>query len=218
MEPSIETTPKSGTGQKPYKLQGFGGIFARVKTATVEKVTTATLELGDWYVQDEWRRRFGNRSTIIPADENKPYLDVLRETGVDFEDIPTFLAPYPSSNRWERLVKRVQAFCKDAESTLDNCNPGLPSDNRAAGDAQMPKAWVSDVNSFPQADPSNRRIYSRVLKNQDLYEVLKRKVPRELGIMSGGRDFMEACWLTAACMQRFSEETPGRIPGNARRM
>ncbi|KAF5265381.1 hypothetical protein FOXYS1_3806, partial [Fusarium oxysporum] len=41
---------------------------------------------------------------IIPLDENKAYLKVLHATGLEIDEIPVFMTPYPGSPRWERRV------------------------------------------------------------------------------------------------------------------
>ncbi|EWZ51992.1 hypothetical protein BFJ68_g6807 [Fusarium oxysporum] len=41
---------------------------------------------------------------IIPLDENKAYLEVLHATGLEIDEIPVFMTPYPGSPRWERRV------------------------------------------------------------------------------------------------------------------
>ncbi|KAJ4058933.1 hypothetical protein NW756_000492 [Fusarium oxysporum] len=163
----------------------------RVKTAAIDRVTTATLEWGDWYESDEWRKGFGNKVLIIPLDENKAYLEVLHATGLEIDEIPAFMTPYPSSPRWERRVLLVEGFCEGADFRLRNFVPDDASSSRLQ-DTQEPKAWVSDRNLIHPRNGQSRRAYGRIVNNVELYEIVQQK--------------------------QFCEDLPEKVPGSSRRI
>ncbi|KAL5616143.1 hypothetical protein FOBRF1_004891 [Fusarium oxysporum] len=184
--------PRPKPPRESYKFPTVGGYLERVKAATLERVkTAATLEWGDWYESDEWRKRFGNKVMIIPLDENKTYLEVLHATGLEIDEIPAFMTPYPSSPRWERRVLFVEGFCEGADFTLRNFVPDDASSSRLQ-DTQEPKAWVSDRNLIHPRNGQSRRAYGHIVNNIELYEIVQQK--------------------------RFCEDSPEKIPGGSRRI
>ncbi|KAF4439997.1 hypothetical protein FACUT_3772 [Fusarium acutatum] len=179
----VESLPKLEPPRESYKFPTIGGYLERVKAATLERVktaaidrvTSATLEWGDWYESDEWRKRFGNKVLVIPVDENKAYLEVLHATGLEIDEIPAFMTPYPSSPRWERRVLLVEGFCEGADFTLRNFVPDDATSSRLQ-DTQEPKAWVSDRNLIHPRNGQSRQAYGRIVNNVELYEIVQQKV------------------------------------------
>ncbi|KAF5712069.1 hypothetical protein FGLOB1_4732 [Fusarium globosum] len=171
----VESLPKPEPPRESYKFPTIGGYLERVKAAAIDRVTTATLEWGDWYESDEWRKRFGNKVMIIPMDENKAYLEVLHATGLEIDEIAAFMTPYPSSPRWERRVLVVEGFCEGADFTLRNFVPDDATSSRLQ-DTQEPKAWVSDRNLIHPRNGQSRRAYGRIVNNVELYEIVQQKV------------------------------------------
>ncbi|KAH7269391.1 uncharacterized protein BKA55DRAFT_588120 [Fusarium redolens] len=112
---------------------------------------------------------------VIPLDENKSYLDVLHDTGLEIDEIPAFMTPYPSSPRWERRVLFVEGFCEGADFTLRNFVPDDAGSSRLQ-DTQEPKAWVSDRNLIHPRNGQSRRAYGRIVNNIELYEIVQQKV------------------------------------------
>ncbi|KAF4457961.1 hypothetical protein F53441_216 [Fusarium austroafricanum] len=173
----IEKLPKPANPRKGRRMLGFD-YLGRVKTATFELMAAAT---PNWMDRYEWGRRFGNRTKIIAVNENKPFLDVLRETGEEVDDIPAFMIPYPSSPRWEDRVTQVDEFCKGADFILQNFIPDAPENSRLR-DVQSPKAWISDCSLIPQNPIPPRRLHYCFLNNNDLYKALQEKrFPKDSG-------------------------------------
>ncbi|KAF9774981.1 hypothetical protein IL306_006980 [Fusarium sp. DS 682] len=169
----VGSTPKPEP-REFYKFPTVGGYLERVRTAALDRVTTATLEWGDWYESDEWRKRFGSKVMIIPLNENKAYLEVLRDTGLEIDEIFAFMTPYPSSPRWARKVLFVERFCEGADFSLRNFVPDDAGSSRLQ-DTQESKAWVSDHNLVLPRTGRSRRAYGRIVNNIELYEIVQQK-------------------------------------------
>jgi hypothetical protein len=158
----------------PRKNRNFPVVsyFGRVKTA-LEVVAATTTQWVDRY---EWERRFGHRVRVKAiTQDNIPFVQVLRDTGEEIDDIVAFMIPYPSSPRWEDRLAQIQEFCEGADFILLNFLPDVPGSSRLK-DAQEPRAWISDGSLDPEA---NSHLRDCLLTNSQLYTALKEKVRRE---------------------------------------
>ncbi|KAL2675353.1 hypothetical protein Neosp_011537 [[Neocosmospora] mangrovei] len=173
MQPNAEADRRreNNEAQKPrnpLNHPAFRGYVERF-----ERWTTATLEWVDWSEPDEWRKRL-RTAKISPTIENKSLLEVLREGGIEIDDIPCFIQPSRSSARWDRRVAQIEKFCAGGEFVLQNTIAGDPERSGVTG-TQAPEAWVSDRNWVGDAPVDPRPNYPRILDNNELYQVLQKK-------------------------------------------
>ncbi|KAM0343197.1 hypothetical protein ACHAPU_008790 [Fusarium lateritium] len=147
------------------------GYLARVKTV-LDQVAATTTQWGEKY---EWDRRFGHRVKVKAiVQENIPFINLLRATDEEVDDMVTFMIPHPSSPRWEDRLTQVQEFCEGADFSIQNFVPDIPGNSRLR-DAQEPKAWVFDCSLVPQANVHPQDLDACLLNNAELYKVLQQK-------------------------------------------
>ncbi|RMJ09624.1 hypothetical protein CDV36_010751 [Fusarium kuroshium] len=140
----------------------------------VERWTTTTLAWVDWSEPDAWKKQLANVTKISPEVENRPFLEVLRENGIEImNEIACFIQPSMSSARWDRRVSHIEGFCAGAKFALQDAIPAGPGNSLLDG-ARDPEAWVSDRNWVGETagPPPN---HPRVLDNNGLYHVLLKK-------------------------------------------
>ncbi|RKL08733.1 hypothetical protein BFJ70_g16746 [Fusarium oxysporum] len=167
MIPSDERTERPASLPNYRKFPAPGDYF--------ERVTTATRECIDWYQHDGWNKRFGRKIRLLGSEENRAFLDMIREHVPGFSEVPVFILPDPSSRRWERIALQIEWFCEGASFVLDRSVPD-DAENPTFEDVQEPRAWVSDRNCAPEGLPPPQRVYGKVLNCIELYAVLQKKV------------------------------------------
>ncbi|KAF5685183.1 arginyl-tRNA synthetase [Fusarium denticulatum] len=179
----------------PRKRRGFPGFdyIGRFTAATFELVVTAA---SDWADKYEWGKRFGHRVRIRVSEENRPFIDVFRETyeedeGEETNDINAFMLRYPNSPRWDDRLTHVSEFCEGADFVIVNFIPDDPNNHRLK-DAQEPRAWIFDCHLNPQIPVPSNTLHDRLLTNMEFHEALEQ--------------------------ERFSQVTEQEIVGNTRRI
>nr|RBQ84133.1 hypothetical protein FVER53263_00424 [Fusarium verticillioides] len=192
MASTIERVPQKANSRKGRSFPGFD-YLGRFTSATYELVVTAA---SDWADKYEWGKRFGHRVRIRVSEENRPFIDVFRETYEDDEDEETnevvaFMLRYPSSPRWEDRLTQVSEFCQGADFVIVNFIPDDPNNPRLK-DAQEPRAWIFDCHLNPQIPVPPNPLHDRLLTNMEFHEALKQ--------------------------ERFSKDSEQEIIGNTRRI
>ncbi|KAF5635473.1 arginyl-tRNA synthetase [Fusarium tjaetaba] len=192
MTSTIERVPQKANSRKGRSFLGFD-YLGRFTSATYELVVTAA---SDWADKYEWGKRFGHRVRIRVSEENRPFIDVFRETYEDEEDEETnevvaFMLRYPSSPRWEDRLTQVSEFCQGADFVIVNFIPDDPNNPRLK-DAQEPRAWIFDCHLNPQIPVPTNPLHDRLLTNMEFHEALKQ--------------------------ERFSQDSEQEIIGNTRRI
>ncbi|KAF5558645.1 arginyl-tRNA synthetase [Fusarium mexicanum] len=192
MASTIERVPQKAISRKGRSFLGFD-YLGRFTSATYELVVTAA---SDWADKYEWGKRFGHRVRIRVSEENRPFIDVFRETFEDDEDEETnevvaFMLPYPSSPRWEDRLTQVSEFCEGADFIIVNFIPDDPNNPRLKN-AQEPRAWIFDCHLNPQIPVPSNPLHDRLLTNMEFHQALKQ--------------------------ERFSKDSEQEIIGNTRRI
>lgn len=170
MQPGTEGERRRGIRQ-PHNPRDFLKLAAL--GGCVEWLATAALP---WASEpDVWKKRLADTDKISPEVENKPHLEVLRGSEIDYDDIQLFMRPSATSARWERRILHVERFCAGANFALHNAVPADPGTSELL-EAQEPEAWVSDRNWFDEVSATPPPSYPRILDNNGLYHVLQKKV------------------------------------------
>ncbi|KAF9774643.1 hypothetical protein IL306_007328, partial [Fusarium sp. DS 682] len=105
----------------------------------------------------------------VGAEDNRAYLDMLRENGPEIDEIPAFMASYSESSSWDRRVSEIERFCQGALS-----DPGMPIEDRVGtGQTSNPIAWISDLCDGLDRPPFHRT-NSRLLDKYEFYEALRK--------------------------------------------
>ncbi|RSM00238.1 hypothetical protein CDV31_011859 [Fusarium ambrosium] len=126
--------------RKPQKSRPPRGYVTRITRTTLEWASEPA---------DEWEEPFGRTIKLSGLIENKPFVDILRESMVDISEVGAFCYPSMSTARSDRAASHVEQFCEGASFALDVFVPG----NVTLEGIQEPRAWVSDRNQhfeYPQ--------------------------------------------------------------------
>ncbi|EEU49017.1 uncharacterized protein NECHADRAFT_75761 [Fusarium vanettenii 77-13-4] len=147
------------------------------KFKTLQSWISPTIATLEWVSEpaDEWKTRFGQTTKLIGSVENRPYIDVIREMGIEVSpELWTFFQPKIPSARWERRISQIERFCEGASFALDGSGP-RDAENPTFEDDQGPRAWVSDRNCVTEGSSYPKPNYPRVLGYRGLYHALQRK-------------------------------------------